>query len=37
MPNMSPIKNPMPSQAPDIRNKNFKICGEIPSFGKSKL
>ncbi|MCR4693471.1 MAG: NADPH-dependent glutamate synthase [Firmicutes bacterium] len=23
MPNMSPKKNPMPSQAPDIRNKNF--------------
>lgn len=23
MPNMSPNKNPMPSQAPDIRNKNF--------------
>lgn len=23
MPNMSPIKNPMPSQAPDVRNKNF--------------
>ncbi|MBR4723935.1 MAG: NADPH-dependent glutamate synthase [Clostridia bacterium] len=23
MPNMSPAKNPMPSQAPDVRNKNF--------------
>ena len=23
MPNMSPKKNPMPSQAPDVRNKNF--------------
>lgn len=23
MPNMSPQKNPMPSQAPDVRNKNF--------------
>ncbi len=23
MPNMSPNKNPMPSQAPDVRNKNF--------------
>lgn len=23
MPDMSPIKNPMPEQAPDIRNKNF--------------
>ncbi len=23
MPNMSPTKNPMPTQAPDIRNKNF--------------
>ena len=23
MPNMSPVKNPMPSQAPDVRNKNF--------------
>ncbi len=23
MPNMSPNKNPMPTQAPDIRNKNF--------------
>ena len=23
MPNMSNIKNPMPSQAPDVRNKNF--------------
>ncbi len=23
MPNMSNVKNPMPSQAPDIRNKNF--------------
>lgn len=23
MPNMSPIKNPMPSQEPDVRNKNF--------------
>ena len=21
--NMSPKKNPMPSQAPDVRNKNF--------------
>ena len=24
MPNMSPKKNPMPSQEPDVRNKNFK-------------
>ena len=23
MPNMSPVKNPMPSQAPEVRNKNF--------------
>ena len=23
MPNMSPVKNEMPSQAPDVRNKNF--------------
>ena len=23
MPNMSLTKNPMPSQAPDVRNKNF--------------
>ncbi len=23
MPNMSPVKNPMPEQAPDVRNKNF--------------
>lgn len=23
MPNMSQVKNPMPSQAPDVRNKNF--------------
>ena len=23
MPNMSLVKNPMPSQAPDVRNKNF--------------
>ena len=23
MPNMSPVKNPMPSQAPDVRNQNF--------------
>lgn len=23
MPNMSPVRNPMPAQAPDIRNKNF--------------
>lgn len=23
MPNMKPTKNPMPSQAPDVRNKNF--------------
>ena len=23
MPNMRPDKNPMPSQAPDVRNKNF--------------
>ncbi len=23
MPNMSPVKNPMPHQAPDVRNKNF--------------
>ncbi len=23
MPNMSPTKNPMPTQAPDVRNKNF--------------
>lgn len=24
MPNMSPVRNPMPAQAPDVRNKNFK-------------
>ena len=24
MPNMSMTKNPMPSQEPDVRNKNFK-------------
>lgn len=23
MPNMSPTKNPMPHQEPDVRNKNF--------------
>ena len=23
MPNMSPVKNPMPSQEPDVRNRNF--------------
>ena len=23
MPNMSLVKNPMPSQEPDVRNKNF--------------
>ena len=24
MPNMSPVKNPMPSQDPQVRNRNFK-------------
>ena len=24
MPNMEPKKTPMPEQAPDVRNKNFK-------------
>lgn len=24
MPNMSPVRHPMPSQAPEVRNKNFK-------------
>lgn len=33
MPNMSPTRNPMPAQAPDVRNKNF----EEVTFGYDEL